>query len=123
MDNNPQFPQVLRTATDSLLKQIGSFGGKKSYKPKLVKMKTQHTKGEWDIISMSNDTYLLTVNSEITDREAEANARLIAAAPELLEALITLTRAVRRLEIYKNPVSIHTDKINQANEAIQKATG
>jgi len=68
-------------------------------------MKTQHTKGEWSLdFSMaekkSNEIYWIYINSdkgkhiaevkgkhcEIENSECDANAKLIAAAPELLES-------------------------------------
>ena len=61
-------------------------------------MESKHTKGEWTAtqtsISDSNGviatTYVNTAKRYIGKQEAEANAKLIAAAPELLEALITI---------------------------------
>lgn len=58
-------------------------------------METKHTKGEWTAtqtsISDSNGviatTYVNTVKRYIGKQEVEANAKLIAAAPDLLEAL------------------------------------
>jgi len=70
-----------------------NFGDSRIAKRKVKTMTTQHTKGPW---SAQGDTYV-TVNSLIiahckqagntTLEEAQANTRLIAAAPELLEAL------------------------------------
>ena len=51
----------------------------------------EHTKGEWivDWHTTMNLPYKYTVSEEQeTDEEAEANAKLIAAAPDLLEALL-----------------------------------
>lgn len=57
-------------------------------------------------------------------RNREANARLIAAAPELLEALTAMTA---RLSLYAGPNQVHAgehDKalLAMANAAIAKAT-
>ena len=52
--------------------------------------------------------------------EAKANARLIAAAPELLEALERLADAYERLKPPGYPLS---DREKQARAAIAKATG
>ena len=57
----------------------------------------------------------------LTQKPSEANARLIAAAPELLDVL---KRAVRRLEIaHKNGDTIMSQWIFDARDAIAKATG
>lgn len=62
-------------------------------------MKTQHTKGEWKVLNFNGtfnttvmvgdnecicETYYNNDNYSIEAEEAEANAKLIAAAPELL---------------------------------------
>jgi hypothetical protein len=49
--------------------------------------------------------------------EAEANARLIAAAPELLDALQVMAKTFEGL------AAIHNDAYRQARAAIAKATG
>ncbi len=66
-------------------------------------MKTKHTPGPWHIEETDDTYFIADANSEICggveklrddefiDR-AEANARLIAAAPELLGALIVANR-------------------------------
>lgn len=57
----------------------------------------------------------------MTTEEVEANARLIAAAPELLGVL---ERAIRRLEIaHANGDSIMREWIVDARAALAKATG
>ena len=61
-------------------------------------MSTQHTKGPWKFGSSNDDSvykrniggsdgYHVAVASSREDDEVDANARLIAAAPDLLEAL------------------------------------
>ena len=109
-------------------------------------MKTKHTKGEWQIL-WHNYTHFATINTSVLKRicaleihhhseitEQTANAKLIAAAPELLEALDNFIRAIDlctseegrkymqkgRLEVYdtlKNSLTYKT-----AVEAISKAT-
>lgn len=85
-------------------------------------MKTAYTKGPWeangvgDVITSEGDVFMAPGD---THQEIEANAHLIAAAPELLEALETIyfsldagmtRRAVERLS-------------NVARNAIAKAKG
>lgn len=65
-------------------------------------MKAQHTPGPWNYFHTPNDpdfTYEVTedVCAIYGGKSADANARLIAAAPELLQALQEL------LEIHENP--------------------
>ncbi len=52
-------------------------------------METKHTKGEWRV-----DNEYSSGNRGITRIEIEANAKLIAAAPDLLEALIEMNKWV-----------------------------
>jgi hypothetical protein len=52
-----------------------------------------------------------------------ANARLIAAAPELLEALELAVATIRRLEHRHGPFSSSDGTLNVAADAIAKATG
>ena len=69
-------------------------------------METKHTKGPWKIgLNPGPMIYTLGGVSQIADArgvavtrdESKANARLIAAAPELLEALIKLAAGYREL--------------------------
>lgn len=62
------------------------------------------------------------------DEEMEANARLIAAAPELLENLKNAVNAMRRmdrklLEITNSPFECEKGEIVDALKAIAKAEG
>lgn len=104
-------------------------------------METKHTKGEWTVIKnglnskFSPPRKLFLINSinktsvnqvsniakitmqiDINDLESEANAKLIASAPDLLENLI---RCVDRLE--ENRLG-HFTAVRRAKEAIKKAT-
>lgn len=84
-------------------------------------METKHTQGEWKV-SPANKTRVLVdrdilisdarVTIPIGREEAEANAKLIAAAPDLLEALKYVKRFL---------VSTEVD-INFIDQAIKKAT-
>ena len=80
-------------------------------------MQTKHTSGTWSIIA-ERYRYIRVVSTaggiahlDCTDAEGMANARLIAAAPELLAAAIKV-----------NAMSIQTDAHKELREAIHKAT-
>lgn len=97
-----------------------------------------HTPGPWSngvshIIKVSrseignNGRYSCLIKSGIiaevfgdTKEECEANARLIAAAPELLEALELIVKNVRAGITGNN--EINSIYLRQAEKAIQKAT-
>lgn len=102
-------------------------------------MGEKHTPGPWEIhrtshlniyIGHSHDRpnrtpgYLAEVRRFTTDHEqVEANARLIAAAPELLDALKALEEAARQVqcgEMDKQSIDVERRK---ARAAIAKATG
>ena len=93
-------------------------------------MKTLHTPGPWFAIQYANqwniqskDGYegaLTNVLDEDEDVNAEANARLIAAAPELLEALIMCLNLVGAAANESEPARNAWEK---AKVAIAKATG
>jgi len=90
---------------------------------------SRHTAGPWvhhpddNIISTHDRRKLLEWQARsqfVSTGERDANARLIAAAPELLEALISLLEsfeAMERGEVYKKLA------VKDARAAIKKATG
>lgn len=99
--------------------------------------KAQHTQGPWkydgdgfDSVAaqdfgtegytvMTDDcTPICEVDGVVDDEEAEANARLISAAPDLLEALKELTE-----EAFKNMSGGKGHLIDNAYAAIAKAPG
>ena len=92
-------------------------------------MKTKHTKGEWElestmysnrtaINSLCNKDRHTVIESYVEDNnEQEANAKLIAAAPELLEALNNLILANTN-----NKGESVMRRIDEAIEVIKKAT-
>jgi len=92
-------------------------------------MKTEHTKGEWyakdgQIYPTETGKTLAVIpyfNKE--DKEQDANQKLIAAAPDLLQALDNLidTLAEQLTEDAKENEDI-IDAIREAANAIQKAT-
>ena len=88
-----------------------------------------HTKGPWalnwyvsciDVFSSDAATLIATIRrstlSKGIDADARANARLIAAAPELLEALCDLAESVRA-------AGITGPYLDAADAAIAKAKG
>lgn len=89
-------------------------------------MKTKHTAGPWlahrqqfEIIINTGHPKSPTIGSVfvnlIPSEEAEANARLIAAAPEMLEAL-------RKAESLLTHLEVRGDCIRAVRDAINKAT-
>lgn len=102
-------------------------------------MKTQHTPGPWKHeatrrrITAKSGTIIYKVSLGDDLREEEANARLISAAPELLEALgalvngeITLSNkssALYSKSDFKGFLSEHCPKTIAARAAIAKAKG
>lgn len=90
-------------------------------------MEAKHTKGEWK--ARNNDNYCL-VYSELHGgitlcnhegkhkEEHEANAKLIAAAPDLLEALQDLVSDYEFAGDYRNMGAL----VSKAKAAIKKAT-
>lgn len=95
---------------------------------------SQHTPGPWRVASASD--YPSGINVDARERgyvalvghpgdsEAQANARLIASAPDLLEQL---TQTVRALEFWfphwGDPDGVNSQMMSNAREAIAKAEG
>ena len=103
-------------------------------------MKTKHTPGPWMVhtydVNLGPYNKALDVgtsgravakvigefeNPKVGD-QARANARLIAAAPELLEALEAVTRRLEHV-LHKNGISALPTDIKNARAAIAKARG
>jgi len=93
-------------------------------------METKHTKGKW-VLSHGANTFptigsaelhqpIATIhkieNAKTFCEEAEANAKLIAAAPELLEALIKLYNSI------DSCIDLTPELLIECNNAIKKAT-
>jgi hypothetical protein len=76
--------------------------------------------GQWEVVSTCETEWLIAAAAPHIDGDPdEANARLIAAAPELLEALLGL-------RLYVDPMMGGEEvdnAIRAANAAIAKATG
>lgn len=95
-------------------------------------METKHTKGKWEItpnklvivksgtLDIISDCDTTDVETSLTKLEMEANAKLIAAAPELLDALILMS------EYYIHDKSIDDGEYIEMEQkvinAIKKAT-
>ena len=103
---------------------------------------TEHTPGPWHVIEACYEAYrgshsIGSVDVRVAkvarngviaavlrdDVEGEANARLIAAAPDLLEALYLLVVDVRVAEVDKDGGMRFSERIRHAEAAIAKATG
>lgn len=98
---------------------------------------TKHTPGPWDVDYHTTSIlpYKYTISSiQETGSEAEANARLIAAAPELLEALQIIANALSPNSLPVNGMMASYDHALMVREeadrafeiaiaAIAKATG
>jgi len=92
-------------------------------------MKTQHTPGPWrfeqatkTIRSIPENYWLATMDSWDGAVNHESNARLIAAAPELFEAL---ERLLAWADMQRDSMAYESARreIGQARVAIAKATG
>lgn len=91
--------------------------------------KTNHTPGPWhvgyshnqekSIFNESSSACVCIVEPLLNQKETEANAKLIAAAPELLEILQNI---MEYAEITDLPKSIKSFLIGETAEAIKKAT-
>jgi hypothetical protein len=88
-------------------------------------MKTQHTPGQWHAKDgqiypvETGKTLALIPYFDPKNEEQQANASLIAAAPEILEALLKIRNELRDGNYKGNHVN---GMIQTADEAIQKAT-
>lgn len=95
-------------------------------------MKIKHTKGPWQypyrgqvpkqkkegfIIQTNTNTIATTLGTSVED---EANARLIAAAPELLDTLKGTAKALKRALERFDPDNTDYEWIGEAHEIIYK---
>jgi hypothetical protein len=92
-------------------------------------MTTQHTPGPWrvtaaKVMAENGRAICLIENRKLHEgfQESSANARLIAAAPDLLAALIAFDNAFSHY-CEGDPDSDEVSALYQAREAIAKATG
>lgn len=112
-------------------KKISNSNSPKIYKQFRIIMENKHTDGKWEIqlpkgvIAStrihSNNATIATVHAI---DEMEANAQLIAAAPELLEVAIIAKRLIAELwdldTQYRK--GVWTEYNNKIREVIEKAT-
>lgn len=87
-------------------------------------MKAKHTPGSWKIgdwpqivATDARETIVCNITGASSNEQATADARLIAAAPDLLEALRAMHDAVAMIVGNDSPV------LQSAQAAIAKATG
>lgn len=93
---------------------------------------SKHTLGPWKAQSIGDAFYIESLNGLVAEtkprllnsEEEEANAHLIASAPELLEALVFVTEELRGYASEYDGPSVGTSrKISAALSAIAKAKG
>jgi hypothetical protein len=88
-------------------------------------MTTKHTPAPWliheisgDIVTQDKEQTICQPNSRLQSGCGEANAKLIAAAPDLLDALIEMIELCTFIAS-----DIQSNLIDNARAAINKATG
>jgi hypothetical protein len=86
---------------------------------------SQHTPGPWHAENVGEPAYgdvyeVYNVNTHIASSLREADARLIAAAPDLLEALRNLLKHPALTGLVRGELA---ERVNQAHAAIAKAEG
>lgn len=98
-------------------------------------MTTQHTSGPWLVMNSHRKDACEIIHQRSEDDRTDhicsldayignrANARLIAAAPELLELLIDLEAALSKGQISRATVNRDGDLVTQIRAAISKAKG
>jgi len=99
-------------------------------------MKTQHTPGEWvivkeknnfDVESIDGETLIAIIVNQAGENVTQDNAKLIAAAPEMLEALNSLMEYKRIIDQWMassrdSQAGKFESIFNKAEAAIKKAT-
>ncbi len=87
-----------------------------------------HTKGPWKVYQYDNKVQIDGIGRKSvctihSNNEEKANARLIAAAPELLEALEDASAAIDEVGLGGNDHAYHRSVTKVVAEAIRKAKG
>lgn len=92
-----------------------------------IKMKTKHTHGVWvssgyrvDVDVADGLSGICEMSDWMSDEEMEANAKLIAAAPELLEAEIQNLEFLKWLATKSMEFNMWSDKVQLLYERIAK---
>jgi len=90
----------------------------------------KHTKGPWKVSYGLGSMVTYAINKSSPDiDETKANARLISAAPEMLEALELLVESISGCPEFVDAMKSHgfdievTDSLKTAKQAIKKAKG
>jgi len=95
----------------------------------MTKQKTKHTPGPWTFVQRHSSFICSVVHESetdfisIVDECTESNARLIAAAPELLEALLDAEALLIDCPAMVSRSSQAQDALNAIQYAIRKARG
>jgi Na+/phosphate symporter len=90
-------------------------------------MESKHTKGPWKVISYTGHPFTYKINvgqNELSELESESNAKLIAAAPDLLISLKKAEDYITRSLTLSEKLSEKEIEliIGHARLAIKKAT-
>jgi hypothetical protein len=94
-------------------------------------MKDKYTKGEWVIrndnsIRVNRSVICQIGSADNNEEQSQANAKLIASAPELLEALGLAVKRLNQIILCRTLTDeqnyILTDEISSFNNTIKKAT-
>jgi hypothetical protein len=87
--------------------------------------KSKHTSGPWYAEDEFNGNfyYVMGDGGIIAEASGDANARLIAAAPDLLEALKLALATIERMAVQYGPFSSTSGTQDVGRAAIRKATG
>ena len=83
-----------------------------------------HTPGPWrHVRNAKGELFILAFGGQTELPETEANARLIAAAPDLLAALQTVIESADDTGCSSDLTVVESAAVDQARTAIAKATG
>lgn len=89
---------------------------------------SKHTQGEWKIVESKYQTAIVSDNIMVASvpilhEDKEANAKLIAAAPELLECLNKLTNCIQGTKNGSLILIVPIELSEKIGETIEKAGG
>ncbi len=87
-------------------------------------MTTKHTPGPWQVVKNGHETYIGDINQNAIQLMNEANANIMASAPELLEALkIAEKRIIDLTEMNYASKEASSETLGIIKQAIAKAEG